>query len=109
MVKRVNESYGLMRVKEKLKSAVEVKTFEDAYDKIISAYNNNKFQNVEPRVFLNCDFVRKNFEVMDFFNPAKIIFDLANSYNVYLDRPNDPISCFVHGVASSLPQLPKMK
>ena len=95
-------SFGLMRVREALKEANEVKDFSNAYDVVLNVFD-NEYSNIDSRLFFSSIFmIRHSIELRKCFKYATLIFKLAKKYNIYLDRPNDPISAFVFGIANCL-------
>lgn len=100
MGRQKRESFGMMRVREVLREAKEVRDFENAYDVLAKTYYNG-FEHTDARLFLNGEYVIGQQELKKCFVYANYIFKLAEAYNIYLDRPNDPMSCFVFGIANS--------
>ena len=93
-------SFGLMRVREALKEANEVKSFSNAYNVVLDGFD-NEYSNIDSRLFFDPSYMNKHRkELRKYFKYAILIFKLAKKYNIYLDRPNDPISAFVFGIAN---------
>ena len=82
-------SFGLLRVLETLKTSVEITSFENSCQKIASLYE-EQFTGLKSYSLLNA--VKKR-DLSDYQKDAQNICGQANKHNVYLDRPNDPLSC----------------
>lgn len=92
----VKVTSGLTRVLELLSDKEEINVFQKDYEKIHKLYV-GWFYGISPTKFLEIPYML-NYDFSEYEECAKTIINKANSTDIYLDRPNDPMCCLVLGI-----------
>ena len=95
--------FGIQRLWEAINDLEDNTFFEESIVKLTRLYE-KVFWGVDSKNFKDKDFI-KNQKLETYFPIVKNILKISEKYDIFLDRPNDPLCCMIMGIYNAyMPQ-----